>query len=1769
MSHTAKAVRLIRIIGFLTVLSLLLGAMVHADGPISPAKDSPADAAVKTSHRLIVELESPPLTRRTTIASQSLTPDGQLDVHSAAAQRYLQQLEAEQNAFTSAMQAALPQANVSTYLNEYGMEESATYQIAFNGIAIDPGETDKETARQALAQLPGVKRVYRDYMYTSDLYTSTHLINAPMTWNLTGGRENAGAGVKVASMDGGIHKDAPMFDGTGYTYPAGYPKGLTTNTNGKIIASRVYFRTWDPPAPGDENPWPGESGTPHGGHTSGIMAGDVVTASYLGLEFPNMSGVAPKAYLMSYRVFYASVSGDGAFYTAEGLAALDDIIADGAEVLNNSWGGGPGSAGGEFDPLDQALINASEAGVFVSMSNGNAGPGLGTGDHPSDDYINVGATTTSGTLASGALNVIAPEPTSPALQDISFGTAEFGAPLPIGEIITHTFATAAAVDPENVTGCAPFPADAFDGVAAVISRGGCFFSDKVRHAQQAGATFVVVYNNAGDDLINMACGDDCSDITISSVFIGQTAGDGMVAWYADHGDASVLELNTLAFQAGNEPDYVASFSSRGPGVGYTLKPDIAAPGVNILSQGYTPGATGEARHFGYGQASGTSMAAPHVAGAAALLRQLYPDWTNADIKSALMSTAKYLGVYNHDGTPAQPLDIGAGRLDVGAATDPGVILDPPSLSFGAMMTGTTKSMMVEVTNVATGTETYDLSTLYTGAGFAPTQTTSLPGFTVSPISITVNPGISTYFTVTFDTAAGQGVGDNQGYILLEGDSGHDAHSPTWARVQPEPAAADVLLLDADASWLLGYPDYLPYYTSTLDNLGLTYEIWTPGYYYGNPATIPEAATLSAYDTIILFTGDHYQPDGTFTVSTPLTMIDMNRLTEYANGGGTIIAMGQDLASVLNSAATDGGEFFYSSVLGGNWLQDSISAYALPSAPVVPLADAPPAFNGISLDLSGPEIYTGMADLLDESVVTFKYYLPIIMKGGSTTQSAAVTSGASEAALYGGASFVYDRASNRLDYLVTIEDIPYPTDVSITINRGPADENGSAAYTLLSETTVETDTLVLEDAVLLETADADHLLNGELYVAVKTTESQPFDALRGQIMVTPVKDGAANQYYVDELATKPFKSPDNPEELLPYTPLLAYAGPYNRQDGVVAMAHRDQPTLEIPGISYFGRSIYTSFGLEGVNGESARANLLQTFFNWAMDEPTVTISNTTPGNASELTTFQANLDSDVTGTTGYHYRWDFGDASDIAGPYRSSQASHVYEDGGIYTVTVEVTDNWGNKTIGSREVLVPDITVLHTNDEHGWLLPNVPFGSPVTEGGVASLMGRLTAHEGYSPDSDNFLLLSSGDNWTGPSISTWFEGEPVVEVMNAMGYDVSVIGNHEFDFGRDVLNQRIAEADFPFLSANIYYSGTTDLADFVTPYIIKEVDGVDVGIVGLSTIKTPQTTHPKNITDLSFGDYEEALRREVPKMRAEGADLIIVEAHVCSEELIPLATDVSDLDIALMEGGHCHETYTGQVGDTLILEGHWAWRAYGKTELVIDPMTYDVVTYTQEVVMNEYVTDEGNPVLPDPEIQDIVEHWEEEVDEEMGEVIGYTETGMPRRSWKQLNYVMDSWLWAYGTADIAMSNWGGFRAGIPAGDITVGDIVGVLPFENRIVDCEITGADVVDNLECCGDVAVAGISYAYHMEDDVRVVDAVTLTNGSPLVITDTYSVLINDFMYAGGDDFLFGDQDPDAYDTGIQWRQPVIDWTIAQNTTEANPIDPLIDDKPRIIEITP
>ena len=807
----------------------------------------------------------------------------------------------------------------------------------------------------------------------------------------------------------------------------------------------------------------------------------------------------------------------------------------------------------------------------------------------------------------------------------------------------------------------------------------------------------------------MGAGAVGNEVTISSIFVGHTNGLAIVEWYANNGDASMLTLDTNAFQAGNTPDVITSFSSRGPGVGNVLKPDIAAPGVNILAQGYMPNVTGEARHLGYGQVSGTSMASPHVAGAAALLRQIHPDWTNTQIKSAMMSTSKYMDIYNPDGSPAQPLDMGAGRLDLTNAADPGVMLEPQSLSFGAMAMGQSKSIEVTITSVADAAESYNLSTLYTGDSF--TATTDLPGFTVSPTSITLEPGQSTTINVTFDSSQGQGVGDNQGYVIMAGET-HHAHMAAWARVTPASASADVLIIDNDGSSSLGNPDYVAYYTSALDAIGMSYEVLDADANFNNPTTIPHAAILSSYKAIIYFTGNNYQPDGTFTVSTALTALDMDRLTEYATQGGIIIAMGQDMAAVLGSDDTGNGTFFYNNVLGTDWLQDSVTGFGQPQLPVTTLADAPPAFDGISLNLNQSSTVielTGAAEVPPVETTTT-----------------------------GLASLTYNATDNQLSYQVQIQ---AGDPVSITaahIHTGTIGTNGGVLESIFpfTDTQFITDTLSFSGVVTFSDDQEAALLSGGMYINVHST-ANPSGEVRGQMIgVDANGDGAGNQIFIDEILDQPplvdVGDPNMPEELEPFVGLLHYPGANNVRDGVVATSHRHQPRLEQAGIAYFGRSVYAGFGLEGVNngvGSTSREELLGAFMNWAMDEPEVSISQNSRSRSYVI--LEASLTSNIEGTTGVSYRWDFGDGSAYSATTGSNIGGHTYEGCGTYTVRVEATDSWGNRAIGSTEITVDTecdptsvtLSGLDINENgSGWPLALIA-GMALLAAGVTLLLKR--------------------------------------------------------------------------------------------------------------------------------------------------------------------------------------------------------------------------------------------------------------------------------------------------------------------------------------------------------------------------------------------------------------------------------------------------------------
>ena len=444
-----------------------------------------------------------------------------------------------------------------------------------------------------------------------------------------------------------------------------------------------------------------------------------------------------------------------------------------------------------------------------------------------------------------------------------------------------------------------------------------------------------------------------------------------------------------------------------------------------------------------------------------------------------------------------------------------------------------------------------------------------------------------------------------------------------------------------------------------------------------------------------------------------------------------------------------------------------------------------------------------------------------------------------------------------------------------------------------------------------------------------------------------------------------------------------------------------------------------------------------------------------------------------------------------------------------------------------------LTVLYTSDEHGWM-------EGVEPGRGAAEMVGLWNQNGYAKQGP-VLILSGGDNWTGPAISTWFSGESMVDVMNAAGYQASAIGNHDFDFGLEGLRARLDQADFPYLAANLVDAATGQVPSDLgwQPYTVIEEGGLRIGVIGLSNPITPLVTNPKNVEGFDFTDPEQALRDTMPLVKAENVDLTVVVSHLCLPEAMGLSKTLAELGIALIGGGHCHEEGARQMGDVVVLGGGQFMESYAYAVFSVDPQdnTFQV---------NDLGTVDNQKGKADPEIASIIQDWKGQTDAELNVSIGYLKTTIGRQSSRMASLITESWLQEFPDADVALTNWGGMRDMIPSGSVTISNLISVMPFDNTIVSVRMTGAQLLSMLAT--DLAVGGLRH----ENGKWIVKS----SGEKIDPAATYTVLVNDFMFNGGDGYEeLATYDPQAIETGLDWRQPVIDWIREQGSTEQSPLN--------------
>lgn len=690
-------------------------ALALSSASAAPANDTGSARATQDTGYALVQLSAEPLS---TYSRTKPAKGKKVDFSSSTVKSYRALLSKARNDYKAWLRANAPQASVS---GEFDISLNAV-SVKLNGATLDQVSA---TSMVRSAQ-------YQGLFYPTAVDPDLALISAEQAWSQAGGAAGAGAGVKVAIVDSGVDATHPCFADTGY--PTQTQLGDKKYTNNKVIAARVFNNKLN------QNGFDAKAVGEHGTHVAGTVACNYQTpASVSGVAIPYaMSGVAPRALLGNYNVFPGTVENAR---SEDILNALEAAYADGMDVANMSLGGG---SHGIQDLLTVAVDNLDRANMVVTISNGNEGPGYFTVGSPgmAERGLTAGASTVPHYIGA---------PVSAGGTTVGAASGDFAV---VASNLSAPLAAVAGTVNGLSNACAALPAGSLTGTIALVSRGTCSFSTKIRNAQAAGAAAVLVANNVAGDPTAMGSDGTANQPTVPAYMVGRN--DGQVLRGLSGAATTIGSALTYVLSA--NANIMAGFSSQGPtDVDFRVKPDVVAPGVNVLSSIPTY-LCGGAPCFAF--LSGTSMAAPHLAGSAAVLRQQHPDWTAADVRSAVVNTATR-GVLK-DFAQANPVAdaniVGAGLENLLAATGATVSLDPVSVSFGAVPSGSgqSRTQSVTITNLSGVAKSLVLSIGAQPAGVS---------YSVSPSAVALDAGASATVQVTMQASVGA-TGHQQGRLEL-------------------------------------------------------------------------------------------------------------------------------------------------------------------------------------------------------------------------------------------------------------------------------------------------------------------------------------------------------------------------------------------------------------------------------------------------------------------------------------------------------------------------------------------------------------------------------------------------------------------------------------------------------------------------------------------------------------------------------------------------------------------------------------------------------------------------------------------------------------------------------------------------------------------------------------------------------------------------------------------------------------------------------------------
>ena len=456
----------------------------------------------------------------------------------------------------------------------------------------------------------------------------------------------------------------------------------------------------------------------------------------------------------------------------------------------------------------------------------------------------------------------------------------------------------------------------------------------------------------------------------------------------------------------------------------------------------------------------------------------------------------------------------------------------------------------------------------------------------------------------------------------------------------------------------------------------------------------------------------------------------------------------------------------------------------------------------------------------------------------------------------------------------------------------------------------------------------------------------------------------------------------------------------------------------------------------------------------------------------------------------------------------------------------------------------EIVILTINDYHGSL---APAGSNV---GAAKLVDAIKTEKAKNPEGT--IIVSAGDNYQGSAMSNLLYGEPVSAVFKEMGIELSAVGNHEFDWGIDRVTKWAEDGGFTFVCTNIYDKSTDQPVDWAEPFAIIEKEGVKVGFIGLATPSTAYKAKKVYVVNYEFRDPVETITEWVPKVKDAGADIVIALTHLGSFQdkegnITGEAADLCAVDgVDAVISAHTHQRVSGLVNGKPLVQAYKQGRSFAKLTFIFDEN--NKLISAEPFLDNLYAR--ADTLKDDADTLAVYEKYEDELNPVLGKVLGKTTVELDHDRYAGPS-LLGEWTCEImkdaAGVQIAMTNGGGLRVPIPAGEITAGKLYEVMPFDNTLYTMKLSGADVKANIEHgimnddIGWIQISGVKATYNPKAEAgNRITSMVLEDGTPVEMDNYYTVVTNDFMFTGGDKYDFKNS-KDGLDTFIPIRDALME----------------------------